>query len=145
MLELIKRFEGLRLTPYLCSAGVPTIGYGATYYQSGLKVTLFDAPITKAQAEELLRWHVQTVYLPGVLKRCPGLSGGRLEAVLSFAFNLGLGALARSSLRKAINAKDWSWAALEILKWNRAGGKPNRGLTVRRQAEALILDQKTPL
>ena len=56
--DLIKHFEGLRLTPYLCSAGVPTIGYGSTFYEDGRKVSLQDPPITKERAEELLQFKI---------------------------------------------------------------------------------------
>ena len=58
---LAKSFEGLYLTPYLCPAGVATIGYGATYYENGTRVQLTDPPITRARAEALLEWMVRTV------------------------------------------------------------------------------------
>ena len=53
-IDFIKRFEGLRLKPYLCSSGKPTIGYGSTFYPNGRRVTLLDIPITEGQAENLL-------------------------------------------------------------------------------------------
>lgn len=91
---LSRRWEGCRLTPYLCSAGVPTIGYGATYYRDGRGVTLHDAPITKAEAESLLVWMIETVYLPAVIKLCPEIdTPERLAAIIDFTFNLGSGAL----------------------------------------------------
>ena len=65
---LAQRFEGLYLSPYLCPAGVPTIGYGATYYEDGTRVTLLDAPITRERAVALLQWMVRTVYLPTVMR-----------------------------------------------------------------------------
>ena len=55
-LNLIKSFEGLRLKPYKCSAGVPTIGYGNTFYENNKKVSLADAAITESRAVELLAW-----------------------------------------------------------------------------------------
>jgi len=58
-LGLIRQFEGLILHPYLCSAGVPTIGYGSTYYQDGSRVSLADTPIDKATAEYLLKLTVR--------------------------------------------------------------------------------------
>ena len=71
---LCRRFEGLYLTAYLCPAGVPTIGYGATYYRGGRRVTLSDPPMTRAQAEALLEWMVTTKYLPEVMRLCPGIN-----------------------------------------------------------------------
>ena len=133
---LARRFEGLYLTPYLCSAGVPTIGYGATYYEDGTRVTLRDAPITKERAEALLLWMVRTKYLPAVRQLCPGVDGPeRLAALIDFAFNLGAGNLRASTLRRRVNAGEWGAVANEFRKWNKAGGMVLKGLTVRREAE----------
>ena len=140
-LALIRRFEGLFLAPYLCPAGVPTIGYGATYYADGTRVTLHDTAITREQAEALLLWHVTTVYLPKVLLLCPSLvhaSAGRLAAIIDWTFNLGAGNLSASTLRKRVNAGDWEAVPDEIRKWNKAGGRVLRGLTVRREAEVSL-------
>lgn len=134
------RFEGLYLTPYLCPAGVPTIGYGATYYQDGTRVTLSDQPITRAQAQALLLWMVRTVYLPAVLKLCPGVdTPDRLAALIDFAFNLGSGNLRASTLRRRVNAGDWAGVPTELRKWNKAGGRVLRGLTIRREAEVVLV------
>lgn len=139
-LALIRRFEGLRLKPYLCSAGVPTIGYGATFYEDGVMVTLADPAITKDRAEALLRWHVRTVFLPQVIRLCPGInSPERLAAIIDFTFNLGSGALKGSNLRKRINAQDWDAVPDELRKWVRGGGKVLRGLVIRREAEAGLI------
>lgn len=141
-LALIRRFEGLYLSPYICPAGVPTIGYGATYYEDGTRVTLRDAPITRARAEALLLWHVQTVYLPAVLKLCPAIvheTPGRIAALIDWTFNLGAGQLKASTLRKRVNAGDWDDVPDQIRKWNKAGGRVLRGLTIRREAEAQLI------
>jgi len=139
-LALIRRFEGLRLSPYLCSAGVPTIGYGATYYADGTRVTLTDAAISREQAETLLLWHVMQVYLPAVIRLCPGLDNpDRMASLIDFAFNLGAGNLRASTLRKRVNAGDWEAVPAELRKWNKAGGKVLRGLTIRREAEAALI------
>lgn len=61
---LARMFEGLYLSPYLCPAGVATLGYGATYYEDGTRVQLSDPPITRERAEALLLWMIQTKYLP---------------------------------------------------------------------------------
>ncbi len=139
-LALMRRFEGFYQRPYLCPAGVPTIGYGATYYEDGTRVTLSDSAITRERAEALLLWHVRTVYLPAVVKLCPGLdSPARLAALIDFAFNLGSGNLKSSTLRRRVNAGDWDDVPDELRKWNKAGGLVLRGLTLRREAEAQLI------
>lgn len=141
-LALVRRFEGLYLSPYICPAGVPTMGYGATYYEDGTRVTLRDAPITRARAEALLLWHVKTVYLPAVLKLCPAIvheTPGRIAALIDWTFNLGAGQLKASTLRKRVNAGDWADVPDQIRKWNKAGGRVLRGLTIRREAEAQLI------
>lgn len=143
-LALIRRFEGLYLTPYLCPAGVPTIGYGATYYEDGTRVTLKDAAITKERAEALLLWMVRTVYLPAVLRLCPGLrEAGVLAALIDFCFNLGSGQLQASTLRRKVNAMEWDAVPAELRKWVRGGGRVLRGLVLRREAEVEVLGLAT--
>jgi lysozyme len=138
-LALMRRFEGLYLTPYLCPAGVPTIGYGATYYEDGTRVTLFDAAITKERAEALLIWMVRTVYLPQVMRLCPGVDNpSRLAALIDFTFNFGGNALKNSSLRRKVNAGMWAAVPTELRKWVMAAGKRLRGLVIRREAEAAL-------
>jgi lysozyme len=137
---LARRFEGLYLTPYLCPAGVPTIGYGATYYEDGTQVQLTDPPITRERADALLLWMVRTVYLPAVLRLCPGVdSPGRLAALIDFTFNLGSGQLRSSTLRKRVNAGDWDAVPAELRKWVRGGGRVLRGLVLRREAEVELV------
>lgn len=137
---LARRFEGLYLTPYLCPAGVPTIGYGATYYQDGRIVTLKDEAITREQAEELLLWMIKTKYLPAVLILCPGIdTPERLAAIIDFTFNLGSGRLRGSTLRRRINAKDWDAVPTELMKWTIGGGRVLRGLVIRRRMEAGLI------
>lgn len=138
--ELCKRFEGCYLTPYLCPAGVATIGYGATYYRDGTAVTLRDVPITKEQAKSLLLWMVETRYLPAVIRLCPEIdTPERLAAIIDFAFNLGSGALKASTLRRRINAGHWADVPSQLFRWNKAGGRVLRGLTNRRAAEAALI------
>lgn len=141
-LALIRRFEGLYLTPYICPAGVPTIGFGATYYEDGTRVTLRDATITRERAEALLLWHVKTVYLPAVLKLCPAIvheTPRRIAALIDWTFNLGAPQLKASTLRKRINSGDWADVPTQIRKWNKAAGRVLRGLTIRREAEAQLI------
>jgi lysozyme len=137
---LCRRFEGLYLRPYLCPAGVPTIGYGATFYENGARVTLADAAISAERAEALLLWHVRRVYLPAVQRLCPGANEpGLLAALIDFAFNLGAGRLQASTLRRKVNAGDLQAVPAELRKWVMAGGRVLRGLVLRREAEIALI------
>ena len=138
-IRLIQEFEGLRLTSYLCSAGVPTIGYGATFYEDGSKVKLGQT-ITNAQAAQLLKDHLKEFEgsVIGLLNGTP-VNQNQFDALVSFCFNLGAGNLAKSQLLRFIktNPNDPKIAA-EFLKWNRAGGEVSTGLVRRRKKEAQL-------
>lgn len=136
-LEVIKQFEGLSLKPYVCAGGINTIGYGNTYYTNGKKVSLQDKPITKEQAEELLK-HSLSTYEKAVDSFCrDDISQNQFDALVSFAYNLGTGALQKSTLIKKVNANPQDpTIKAEFLKWNKASGRVLAGLTRRRQAEA---------
>lgn len=140
--DLCRRFEGLSCKPYLCPAGIPTIGYGSTRYADGRAVTLKDAPITADQAEELLLLTLRRDYLPGVLKASPGLERrpGVLAACVDFAYNLGVHCYEGSTLRRNVDAGDWSGAKIELAKWVHADGQVLPGLVNRRATEAALLD-----
>lgn len=135
--SLCKQFEGFRSKPYLCPAGVDTIGYGSTYYADGRKVTLEDSPIDEENARKLLMHELEHTYLPGVLRNCPILltDERRCNAIVDFCYNLGIGRLQTSTLKRKINAQDWEGAKEELMKWSKAGGKVLSGLLKRRQAE----------
>ena len=135
--SLCKQFEGFRSRPYLCPAGVPTIGYGSTYYSDGRKVTLQDPPMDEPSASALLMYELQHTYLPGTLRNCPILATDerRLNAVVDFCYNLGIGRLQTSTLKRKINAQDWEGAKEELKKWNKGGGKVLAGLDKRRKSE----------
>lgn len=142
-IDLIKGFEGLRLTAYLCSAGVPTIGYGATYYADGSKVKLGHA-INQAQADDLLKMHiVQFETQTAALVKGIALNQNQFDALVSFAFNLSAGALAMSTLLKKIklDTSDPIIAA-EFGKWVMAGGQRSTGLVRRRKKEAELYFKK---
>ncbi|MBE9177552.1 lysozyme [Oculatella sp. LEGE 06141] len=135
-LDLIKSFEGLRLTAYICPAGVPTIGYGST---AGVKM---GDRLTPAQAETLLRRDlVRFEKAVDTLVKVP-LTDNQFSALVSFAFNVGIGALQQSTLLKLINQKNYQAAAQELLKWNRGGGRVLPGLTRRRVAEQRLFLQR---
>lgn len=134
---LIKQFEGFVGKPYLCPAKVPTIGYGATYYPDGKKVTMQDSPITESVATDLL-----TNMLGRFEKAVDGscrddLTQNQFDALVSFTYNLGEGNLKSSTLLKKVNANPNDPTIRdEFMKWVKAGGQVLPGLVKRRQAEA---------
>ena len=131
-LDLIKSFEGLRLEAYADAVGVWTIGYGTT------RGVTAGMTISREDAEELLRedagWFEQAV-----LRLLPiELTQGEFDALVSFTYNLGAGALEESTLRKRLLAGEprcWVYQK-EMPRWNKAGGRVLAGLVRRRQAEA---------
>lgn len=134
--RLAARFEGFCETPYLCPAGVPTIGFGFTHYEDGTPVTLNDAPMDRDRAELLLKWLIRAQYMPAVMALCPNIdTTERLGAITDFAFNLGAGSLRASTLRRQINAGAWALVPAQLRRWNRAAGRVLRGLVARREAE----------
>jgi len=139
--ELCKRFEGFRAKPYLCPAGIPTIGYGSTYYADGKKVTLNDSSISQEAANDLLLGELQHTYLTGVLRNCPILATDerKCNAIVDFCYNLGVGRLQTSTLKRKINAQDWDGAKEQLMLWTKGGGKVLPGLLKRRQAEVTLL------
>lgn len=135
--DLITVFEGFRSKPYLDPVGIPTIGYGFTRYLDGTAVTLIDGPMTREAANLLLRHLIETKYMPAVRRLCPGIdTPERLGAITDFCYNLGVGALRASTLRKKINAGLWDEVPAQLMRWTKAGGKVLPGLVRRRAAEA---------
>jgi len=135
-IDLIKHFEGCRLVAYKCSAGVDTIGYGSTFYENGTKVKQGDK-ITQHRAESLLLITANK-FASEVRKvvKSP-VNEKQMAALISFAFNLGIGALSKSTLLKLVNSNpNDPRIAAEFMKWVNAGGKPLAGLIRRRKAES---------
>lgn len=134
-LNLIKSFEGLELTAYYCPAGVLTIGYGHTDAAGPPKVML-GMQITELEANRILREDLKK-YEQAVDKsvRVP-LSQNQFDALVSFTFNCGIGALQKSTLLKKLNRGEYDSVPAELMKWNKAGGRELAGLTRRRRAEA---------
>lgn len=137
---LARRFEGFASLPYLCPAGIPSIGFGATYYADGRRVRLTDPAITREQAEALLLYMVRRVYLPAVLKLCPHVdTPERLAALIDFTLNLGAGNLSASTLRRRVNAGNWAGAKVQIMRWVIGGGRTLKGLQRRREADRALM------
>lgn len=141
---LINSFEGLVLTAYPDpgTGGFPwTIGVGTTVYPDGTPVAPGDK-ISRSEAEKYLK-HDLRRFEQAVLHlvKVP-LKQNELDALVSFSYNVGTGALEESTLLKKLNAGDRKGAADEFLKWDKAGGRVFEGLTRRRRAErALFLGQ----
>ena len=143
-IDLAKRFEGferkakrgieITAVPYICPAGFWTIGYGHLCDPK-------HPPISEAEAEVYLARDLQTA-LAATLRYCPVLATEterRLAAIADFTFNLGVGRLQTSTLRRRINQRDWVAAELELRRWVYGGGRALPGLVARRDAEAALL------
>ena len=142
-LDLIAEFEGLRLKPYLCSAGVPTIGYGSTFYENGSKVKLTDMPITKLRAEQLLRNTADKFAEKVAVLITKPVTQNQFNALVSFAFNVGVSALKVSTLLKLVNNNpNDANIAKEFMRWNKASGRVVQGLTNRRIKESAVYFSK---
>jgi lysozyme len=134
-LQLIRKYEGYKSTPYRCPAGLYTVGYGHVI-GNGLQLPdEWNRTLSLGEINELLRTDLAR-FERGVLRYCPVyLTQSQFDALVSFSFNLGLGVLQRSTLRQKILRKDGEGAAKEILRYDKVGGRPLKGLTNRRIAE----------
>ena len=133
--DLIKLFEGCKLSAYLCPAKVATIGWGSIAYPDGSKVKLGDK-VTQSEADAMLT-HEVNKKAATVAKMGLQINQNQFDALVCFAFNVGLGALQKSTLLKLAKINPNSPAIRnEFLKWNKGGGVVLRGLTRRRAAEA---------
>lgn len=143
-IDLSKRFEGFhrvprndplrRAHPYICPAGYWTIGYGHLCDPT-------HPPITAAEGEAYLATDMQ-IALAATLRYCPVLvtePEGRLAAIVDFTFNLGVGRLQMSTLRRRLNLRDWFAASQELRRWVYGGGVVLPGLVIRREAEVALL------
>lgn len=138
-IKLIKKYEGCYLKAYKCPSGLWTIGYGHTKnVKSGMK-------ITQEQAEQYLRDDLIT-YENAVKKYVKvSINQNQFDALVSFSFNCGTGALKNSTLLKKLNNKDYNGATNELLRWNKSNGKVLNGLTKRRKEERVLFMKKNYL
>jgi lysozyme len=144
-IKMIHYFEKCVLKPYLCPAGVPTIGWGNTFYPNGKKVTMKDKPITQAYADQIFIF-VLSLFEKDVASLLKvQLKPHQFDALVSFAYNVGTDidvdeiaeGLGDSTLLKIVNANPNSDRIPgEFAKWNRANGKVMPGLVTRRRIEA---------
>jgi lysozyme len=160
--DLMHKYEGYKTRPYLCPAHIWTIGYGHVLYQEQIRLpiarppgkTRDDIPMIRSEyplkPEDNRVWTKQEIddlfaddvasFERGVLRLVPGSAGnqGRFDALVSFAFNVGLGNLQRSTIRIKANRSEWQQSADAFLLWNKAGGKVLAGLDRRRKDERAL-------
>jgi lysozyme len=145
-LALVKEFEGLRLKAYKCPAGIWTIGYGHTS-AAGAPAVNPGMEITKEEAETILRRDMAQ-YEDGVERLVKvRITQGQFDALVDFAYNAGVGALAKSTLLKKVNAEKFDEVPAEFMKWTKGGGRELPGLVRRRRAEVKLwrgLDEAAP-
>lgn len=156
--ELMHRYEGCRNRPYLCPAHIWTIGYGHVLYQQQIRLPMVkkegesvqirkEYPLSegdnrvwsKEEINQLFAADVAT-FERGVLRLVPTVAGkqGAFDAMVSFAFNAGLGNLQRSQIRIKANRGEWQAAADALMDWTKGGGKVLPGLVKRREAERAL-------
>jgi GH24 family phage-related lysozyme (muramidase) len=157
--DLMHRYEGFRSKPYLCPAHIWTIGYGHVLYQEQISLPVARTPEkpakmirkemplkqehnrvwTTTEIDTLFRNDV-AAFERGVLRLVPTCVGrqGSFDALVSFAFNAGLGNLQRSTIRMKANREDWEGAAEAFMMWTKGGGKVLPGLVKRREAEVKL-------
>jgi lysozyme len=140
---LIREFEGYSANPYLCPAKVPTIGYGNTIYKNGKKVTLQDKAIDIEEAKSLSAYFIDKFASDVELAVTSTINQNQFDALVSFAYNVGVGNLKASTLLKKVNINP-SDATIknEFLKWNKGTIKGQKvvlnGLSKRRDKEAKL-------
>jgi len=155
---LMHRYEGYRTRPYLCPAHIWTVGYGHVLYQDQIQLPMvrkegytgfirMNYPLrpehnrvwSKEEIDALFDADV-AAFERGVLRLVPGCAGhqGRFDALVSFAYNAGLGNLQRSQIRMKANRDDIEGAADAFMQWTKAGGKELPGLVKRRRDERAL-------
>lgn len=158
-LAMIKHHEGVRNKPYLCPAGLWTVGVGHVLYPEQAKLPFVrvagqNVPMIRKEfqlrTEDARVWSTAEVddllakdlarFERGVARYCPNAldSQGRFDSLVSFSFNVGLGNLQRSGLRMKNNRGDFEEAAEEFMKWTKGGGRVLPGLVSRRRDERAL-------
>lgn len=148
-LKMLKHHEGVRNKPYRCPAALWTIGVGHVLYPEQGNLNMADRMKYPLKIEDFRIFSTEEVdeilktdlvrFIRGVSRYCPILvSQGQLDALVSFSFNVGLGALQRSTLRQKHNRGDYEGAANEFLKYTKGGGKVLPGLVKRRNDEKAL-------
>lgn len=151
-IDIIKKWEGLidgdpntpGLDPYICPAGVPTIGWGSTWDSKGNPITMDHPPIDLEQAEALLIQELR--HTEKAVKKLITfqINQCQFDALVSFTYNVGSGNLQASTLRRKLNRGDTDGAADEFPKWRKAGGRILKGLVRRRAEERDLFLRESP-
>lgn len=151
LIEMIKHDEGVKTRPYQCPALLWTVGVGHVIDPNHAKIKLadrkqlpipagWDRVLSMSEVDAILK-HDLARFEAGVMRLCPKTEKqGQFDALVSFAFNVGLGNLQNSTLRQKHNRGEFDWAAIEFLKWNKAGGKVLKGLDKRRKGEKALYE-----
>jgi lysozyme len=130
-------------SPYLCPAGIPTIGYGSTRYADGTPVKLGDPPISQAQADNIMRATLGEYEAAVTRYVTVPINQNQFDALVDFAYNAGAQNLRTSTLLKMLNAGNVAGAKAQFSRWVYGGGKPLTGLVKRRAAEAALFGAST--
>jgi lysozyme len=146
---MIKHHEGVRVRPYRCRAILWTVGVCHVIDPAHISVKFderknlpipqgWDRTLSMAEVDDILAKDLAR-FERGVVRLCPtGLTQPRFDALVSFAFNVGLGNLQRSSIRMRHNRGDYEGAAEAFMMWTKAGGKVLPGLVKRRKDEMAL-------
>ena len=148
-IEMIRHHEGVRFKPYKCPARLWTVGVGHVLYpeqgkllldqRDGFQLKTEDARVFSAEEVNAILRYDLSRFESGVSKLLPVvLTQGQFDALVSFAFNLGLGGVQRSTLRQKVLRGEMEEAANEFLKFTRGGGKILPGLVKRRNDERAL-------
>lgn len=153
--KMMMHHEGVRFKPYLCQAKLWTIGVGSVLYPEQIKFPIFrkdgyegilrsEYPLSPSHNRQWSKEEVMSLFEKdlirfeqGVVRMVPASieSQGRFDALVSFSFNVGIGALQRSTIRIKSNRGDWQGAANSFKDWTKGGGKVLPGLVKRRDDE----------
>lgn len=148
-IKMIQHHEGVKMRPYRCPARLWTVGVGHVIDPNHAKVKFedrlsleiplgWDRKLTPEEVDAILKKDLERFEV-GVVRLCPsGLNQSRLDALVSFAFNVGLGNLQKSTIRMKHNRGDFEGAAEEFMKWTKAAGKVLPGLVKRRSDEKML-------
>jgi GH24 family phage-related lysozyme (muramidase) len=148
-IKLIQYFEGLSLTSYLCSAGVPTIGWGTTRYPDNKKVSLSDPAISKEQARVYLMHELESRIVPRLASTVPywaSMNANQRSALISFGYNLGENFMIAESgfntIQRQLKAREWEAIPSTLAFYRNPGTSSEAGLLSRRKEEGLLWQNK---
>lgn len=143
-LDIIAEFEGFRASPYLCPAGVPTVGYGCTFYPDGRKVALSDPPLTHQEAKDMLAVLVEKEFWAVLQNTIPDwehMNDNQRSALTSFAFNLGAhfyGSPGFATVSACLKDHAWDEIPAAFMLYVNPGSSFEAGLRRRREAEGRL-------